>query len=46
MEWIPYSGNEADMFMNMKKLDEPLFRCYAELLLGKGALSGEEVITT
>ena len=39
MKWIAGSENEADMFT--KNLDRPLFKCYAELLLGKGALGGK-----
>jgi hypothetical protein len=34
--WIPDTENEADMFT--KNLDGPVFKQYAELLLGKGAL--------
>ncbi len=37
MKWIPGSENEADIFT--KNLDGPLFKCYAELLLGEGAIS-------
>jgi hypothetical protein len=36
---IPGSENEADIFT--KNLDGPLFKCYAELLLAKGAISGK-----
>jgi hypothetical protein len=34
--WIPGTENEADMFT--KNLDGTVFKQYAELLLGKGAL--------
>jgi hypothetical protein len=34
--WIPGTENEVDMFK--KNLDGPVFKQYAELLLGKGAL--------
>ncbi len=37
VKWIPGSENEADIFT--KILDEPLFKRYAELLLGEGAFS-------
>jgi hypothetical protein len=36
VNWIPGSGNSADMFT--KNLDGPLFKRYAEQLLEKGAL--------
>jgi hypothetical protein len=39
VKWIPGSENEADLFT--KNLDGPFFKLYAELLLGKGALSGK-----
>jgi hypothetical protein len=39
VKWIPGSENEADVFT--KSLDGPLFKCVAELPLGKGALCGE-----
>jgi hypothetical protein len=39
VKWIPGSENEADLFT--KNLDEPLFKGYAELLIGEGALSGK-----
>jgi hypothetical protein len=39
VKWIPGSENEADIFM--KSLDGPLFKHYAELLLGEGAISGK-----
>ncbi len=39
MKWIPVSENEADLFT--KNLDRPLFKSYAELFLGEGALSGK-----
>jgi hypothetical protein len=39
VKWIPGLENEADIFM--KNLDRPLFKHYAELLLGKGAISGK-----
>ena len=39
VKWIPGSENEADIFT--KNLDGPLFKHYAELLLGKGAISGK-----
>jgi hypothetical protein len=38
---IPGSENEADIFM--KNIDGPLFKHYAELLLGEGAISGKGV---
>ncbi len=38
VKWIPGLENEADIFT--KKLDGPLFKHYAELLLGKGVISG------
>jgi hypothetical protein len=41
VKWIPGSENEADIFT--KNLDGPLFKCYAELLLGEGAISGKGV---
>jgi hypothetical protein len=37
VEWIPGSENNADMFT--KNLDGPLFKKYAEQLLGEGALN-------
>jgi hypothetical protein len=37
VEWIPGSENNVDMFM--KNLDGPLFKKYAEQLLGEGALN-------
>ncbi len=39
VKWIPGLENEAGIFM--KNLDGPLFKHYAELLLGKGAISGK-----
>ena len=36
VEWIPGSENNADMFT--KNLDGPLFKRYAEMLLGENAL--------
>ncbi len=39
VKWIPGSANEADIFT--KNLDGPLFKRYAELLLGKGAIFGK-----
>jgi hypothetical protein len=36
VNWIPGSENSTDMFT--KKLDGPLFKRYAEQLLGVGAL--------
>jgi hypothetical protein len=39
VKWIPGSENEADIFT--KNLVGPLFKCYAELLLGEGAISGK-----
>jgi hypothetical protein len=37
LKWIPGSENKADLFT--KNLDGPLLKRYAELFLGKGALS-------
>ncbi len=39
VKWIPGSENEADIFT--KNLDGPLFKRYAELLLGEEAISGK-----
>jgi hypothetical protein len=39
VKWIAGSENEADIFR--KNLDVPLFKCYAELLLGEGALGSK-----
>ncbi len=39
VKWIPGSENEADIFT--KNLDGPLFKRYAELLFGEGAISGK-----
>ncbi len=39
VKWIPGSENEADILT--KNLDGPLFKRYAELLLGEGAISGK-----
>jgi hypothetical protein len=39
VKWIPGLKNEADI--STKNLDGPLFKCYAELLLGEGAISGK-----
>ncbi len=39
VKWIPGSESEADTFT--KNLDGPLFKRYAELLLGEGAISGK-----
>ncbi len=33
------SENEADIFT--KNLDGPIFKCYADLLLGKGSVGGK-----
>jgi hypothetical protein len=35
-KWIPGSENEADIFT--KNLDSPIFKHYADLLLGKGSV--------
>jgi hypothetical protein len=39
VKWILGSENEADIFT--KNLDRPLFKRYAKLLLGEGAISGK-----
>jgi hypothetical protein len=39
VNWIPVSENNADMFT--KILDGPLFKKYAEMLLGEHALGGK-----
>lgn len=39
VNWIPGSENNADMFT--KNLDGPIFKKYAELLLGENALEGK-----
>jgi hypothetical protein len=39
VKWILGSENKADLFT--KNLDGPLFKCYAELFLGEGALSSK-----
>ena len=39
VKWIAGSENEADIFT--KNLDGPLFKRYAELLLGEGALGSK-----
>ncbi len=39
VKWIPGSKNEAGIFV--ENLDELLFKLCAELLLGKGAISGK-----
>ncbi len=39
VKWIPGSENEADIFM--KNLDGPIFKRYADLLLGKGSVGGK-----
>jgi hypothetical protein len=39
VKWIPGSENEADIFT--KNLDGPLFKRYAELILGEGAISSK-----
>ncbi len=39
VKWIPGSENEADIFT--KNLDRPLFKHYAELFFGEGAISGK-----
>jgi hypothetical protein len=39
VNWMSGSDNETDIFM--KNLDGPLFKCFAELLLGEGAISGK-----
>ncbi len=41
VKWVPGSENKADLFT--KKIDEPLFKCYAELLLGKKQLAARGV---
>jgi hypothetical protein len=41
MPW-PMTGSENEADICMKNLDGPLFKCYAELLLGEGAISGKE----
>jgi hypothetical protein len=40
VKWIPGAENNADMFT--KNLDGPLFKEYAEMLLGEGALDVHE----
>ncbi len=39
VKWIAGSENEADIFT--KNLGGPLFKCYAELYLGEGALGSK-----
>jgi hypothetical protein len=39
VKWIPGSENGAGIFT--KNLDGPLFKHYAELLLGKGVINGK-----
>jgi hypothetical protein len=39
VKWIPGSEKEADIFT--KNLDGPIFKCYAELLLGEEAISSK-----
>jgi hypothetical protein len=39
VKWIPGLENEADIFT--KNLDGHLFKRYAELLLGEGAISSK-----
>ncbi len=39
VKWIPGSENEADIFTN--NLDGPIFKHYADLLLGKGSVGGK-----
>ncbi len=39
VKWIPGSENEADIFT--KNLDGPIFKRYADLLLGKGSVGGK-----
>jgi hypothetical protein len=39
VKWIPGSENKVDIFM--KNIDGPLFKRYAELLLGEEAVSGK-----
>jgi hypothetical protein len=39
VKWIPGLENEADIFTT--NLDGPLFKCYAKLLLGEGAIGGK-----
>ncbi len=39
VKWIPGSENEADIFN--KNLDRPIFKRYADLLLGKGSVGGK-----
>jgi hypothetical protein len=40
VKWIPGSKNEADIFT--KNLDSPIFKRYADLLLGEGSVGGKE----
>ena len=39
VKWIPGSENEADIFT--KNLDDPIFKRYADLLLGEGSVGGK-----
>jgi hypothetical protein len=39
IKWIPGSENEADIFT--KNLDGPIFKRYADLLLGKESVGGK-----
>jgi hypothetical protein len=39
VKWIPGSENEADIFT--KNLDGPIFKRYADLLLGEGSVGGK-----
>ncbi len=39
VKWITGSENEADIFT--KNLDGPIFKCYADLLLGEGLVGGK-----
>ncbi len=40
IKWIPGSEKEADIFT--ENLDGPIFKRYADLLLGKGSVGGKE----
>ncbi len=39
VKWIPGSENEADIFT--KNLDGPIYKRYADLLLGEGSVGGK-----
>ncbi len=39
VKWIPGSENETDIFT--KNLDSPIFKRYADLLLGKESVGGK-----